>query len=63
MKKIVIGTPSTGMRLDVYLKYYDYMHNRAPPRARVQGPGQVLFAELEPIPDSYADTRHEGWWV
>ena len=32
------------------------MQNRAPPRARVQVPGHVLFAELEPIPDSYADT-------
>jgi hypothetical protein len=48
--------PFPARELDAYLNYYASIQNRAPPPARAQEHGHVLFAGFNPAPNTYADT-------
>jgi len=50
------GLPFPARELDTYRNYYASMQNRAPPPARAQEHGNVLFAGFNPAPNTYTDT-------
>jgi hypothetical protein len=48
--------PFPARELDTYRNHYASIQNRAPPPARAQEHGHVLFAGFNPAPNTYADT-------